>query len=58
MGDLEHGWEEVGGVFILSVYVIIAALLKLGFHQICGNPFPVPEDWFRQFKTVMITLLS
>ncbi|CAG5086677.1 Oidioi.mRNA.OKI2018_I69.PAR.g11314.t1.cds [Oikopleura dioica] len=43
VGDLEHGWEEVGGVFILSVYVIIAALLKLGFHQICGNPFPVPE---------------
>ena len=33
IGDPEEGWEEVGAVIILTIYVIIAALVKLFFHQ-------------------------
>jgi predicted Abi (CAAX) family protease len=43
IGNPEEGWEEVGGVIILVLYVMVAALLKLMFHHCSGPPFAVPE---------------
>ena len=47
IGDPEEGWEEVGSVIILTLYVIIAALVKLFFHQ-CRHGCEIKNKKFSQ----------
>ena len=43
IGNPVEGWEAVGDIIIIILWIMFAALMKLGFHSASASPPAVPE---------------